>query len=105
MSHRHQIIGRIVRVARESFGVPVRGLAQLAGVSHVDVSNIERGIPGYTVDTLEKVVKALEKKPQGRVESPVVRQEILGTWVEGPEEPELETPGGVVGYGSGRVKI
>lgn len=103
MSRRHQIIGRIVRVARESFGVPVRGLAQLAGVSHVDVSNIERGLPGYTVDTLEKVVKALETKPQ--VEPPVWRQEILGAWVEGPEEPELGTPGGAVGYGSGRVKI
>lgn len=61
-------IGRILRAKRESLGVSQEALAERADVDRSYVSILERGLKSPTLETLEKICKALGTLPERVIE-------------------------------------
>ena len=57
-------IGRILRAKRENLGISQETLAERAGVDRSYVSILERGLKSPTLETLERICRALETLPE-----------------------------------------
>ena len=55
-------IGQAIKDARANAGISLRELARRAGMNPTQLSMIERGISGCTIETLEKIANALGKE-------------------------------------------
>jgi len=61
-------IGRILRAKRENLGISQEVLAERAEVDRSYVSILERGLKSPTLETLEKICKALGTLPERVIE-------------------------------------
>ena len=61
-------IGRILRAKRENLGISQEALAERADVDRSYVSILERGLKSPTLETLEKICKALGTLPERVIE-------------------------------------
>lgn len=61
-------IGRILRAQRENLGISQETLAERAEVDRSYVSILERGLKSPTLETLEKICKALGTLPERVIE-------------------------------------
>jgi len=61
-------IGCILRAKREGFGISQETLAERAEVDRSYVSILERGLKSPTLETLEKICKALGTLPERVIE-------------------------------------
>lgn len=77
-------------VSRAQKGLSQQELADAAGVSRVLISQIERGLANFTVDTLERLSTALEVDPRELLEpvdysvasdDEIARRLASGEWV------------------------
>jgi transcriptional regulator with XRE-family HTH domain len=61
--------GRMIKRRREALGVPIKELAELAGMSRDQLSEIERGKVssprGHTIGAIERALTELEEKTSG----------------------------------------
>ncbi len=59
-------IGSMIRQARKEKGLTQSKLGELLGVSKVTVAHYESGKQNFTIDTLDRIAKALELKFTGK---------------------------------------
>lgn len=57
------LVGEQLRFIREEKGLSQERLAELAGMTHAQISRIETGKDNPTLNTLEKIIGALEISP------------------------------------------
>lgn len=58
----HPASAKAVASARAEKGISQKQLAKLSGIDQSDISKIERGIANPSVETLERLAKALDRK-------------------------------------------
>ena len=58
----HKISANAVALARAAEGISQKQLAALSGMDQSDISKIERGVANPSVETLERIAKALGRK-------------------------------------------
>lgn len=55
-------IGKIITNARKNSGLTQKELSQKSGIAQSEISKIENGKKGVTIDTLEKLSHGMGKK-------------------------------------------
>ncbi|MFD1884937.1 helix-turn-helix domain-containing protein [Paenibacillus wenxiniae] len=62
MDLRH-LVGTRIRAIRKVKGLTQQKLSELSGLDDAYIGSVERGERNFSIDTLEKIVKALEIQP------------------------------------------
>lgn len=69
-----------IREWRKHRGLTLEELEERSGVSTSTISNIERGIHGYTSDSLERLAGALDAEPGDLLSRPPMQDAINDLW-------------------------
>lgn len=71
-----EIIGELIRQAREKQKLTQEELASLLGVNKSNISKLENNIKSIRIDTFMKVLRALNAKVLLQIEFPIGKQKL-----------------------------